>query len=60
MENFFTEGLNKTTKEFEEGKGCNCLPSCTSIAYDAEISQAKFDWKSTFIALESPPSEFPG
>ncbi|EDW17776.1 pickpocket protein 28 [Drosophila mojavensis] len=24
---------------------CNCLPSCTSIAYEAEISQADFDYK---------------
>lgn len=23
---------------------CNCLPSCTSIRYDAETSQAPFDW----------------
>ena len=22
---------------------CDCLPACTSITYDAEISQAKFD-----------------
>ncbi|XP_049547443.1 pickpocket protein 28-like [Anopheles darlingi] len=25
---------------------CNCLPACTSIQYDAEISQADLDWKS--------------
>lgn len=27
-------------------RGCNCLPSCTSIVYDAETSQADFDLKS--------------
>jgi len=43
-------------KEFEQGMAtegenirgqtdCNCLPSCTSIAYEAEISQADFDYK---------------
>lgn len=25
--------------------GCNCLPACTSISYDAEISQADYDVK---------------
>lgn len=24
---------------------CNCLPSCTSITYDVEVSQTKFDWE---------------
>lgn len=23
--------------------GCNCLPACSSILYDAELSFAKFD-----------------
>lgn len=27
---------------------CNCLPSCTSITYDAEISQADFDYVRQF------------
>lgn len=39
---------------------CNCLPSCTSISYDHEISQADFDYKSLFNAFKSPLSEFPG
>lgn len=29
---------------------CNCLPACTSITYDAEISQAKFDAENLFKA----------
>ncbi|ALC43319.1 CG8546 [Drosophila busckii] len=43
-------------QEFQQGQStekinargktdCNCLPSCTSIAYEAEISQADFDYK---------------
>lgn len=62
LEQFYKDGLDeKANKEkFREGLGCNCLPSCTSIAYDAEISQAKFDWKATFRALESAPEEYPG
>ncbi|XP_054267290.1 pickpocket protein 28-like [Macrosteles quadrilineatus] len=34
-----------------EGK-CNCLPSCTSILYDAETSQAPFDYKAVFGAYK--------
>lgn len=36
---------------------CNCLPACTSIRYDAEISQAPFDWnrlKEAFNTTELP------
>lgn len=39
---------------------CKCLPSCTSISYDHEVSQAPFDYKSLFIAFKSPLTEFPG
>lgn len=53
----FMEGLTKTEKK---KKGCNCLPACTSVTYDAEISQASFDWKSLFIAYKNPLDEFPG
>lgn len=42
LEQFFKDGLDKS--RINDGSGCNCLPACTSIAYDAEISQAKFDW----------------
>lgn len=55
-------------KDFKEGlsdiqavrKGCNCLPACTSITYDAELSQAKFDYVSLFNAYKNPLDEFPG
>lgn len=30
-------------------KFCHCLPSCTSLTYDAEILQAKFDKADSFI-----------
>uniref|UniRef100_A0A1B0DLX5 Uncharacterized protein n=1 Tax=Phlebotomus papatasi TaxID=29031 RepID=A0A1B0DLX5_PHLPP len=33
---------------------CNCLPTCTSIAYDAEISQTDMDWDKLFESLEFP------
>ncbi|XP_052756940.1 pickpocket protein 28-like [Galleria mellonella] len=36
---------------------CKCLPACTSIEYEAETSQADYDWKAIFRAyrLEIPP-----
>ncbi|KAG8322511.1 hypothetical protein J6590_020211 [Homalodisca vitripennis] len=40
---------------------CNCLPSCTSIQYDAETSQATFDYKALFGAYrenETDPDVF--
>lgn len=57
LEKDFTEGL---TNMAAVRKGCNCLPACTSITYDAEISQAKFDWVSLFNAYKNPLDEFPG
>lgn len=24
--------------------GCQCMPACSTLQYDAEISQADFDW----------------
>lgn len=52
----FIEGLSD---EKVKG-GCSCLPSCTSITYDAEISQARFDWISLFQAYKNDLNEFPG
>lgn len=55
----FVEGLSDRSKTTPK-KGCNCLPACTSITYDAEISQAKFDHVSLFNAYNTPLDEFPG
>ncbi|KAG4070425.1 hypothetical protein HA402_005657 [Bradysia odoriphaga] len=55
----FAEGLTLEPGA-ERVKACNCLPACTSITYDAEISQAPFDWISLFNAYNSPLDEFPG
>lgn len=32
---------------------CNCLPSCTSISYESEVSQAEYEWKSTVTSINS-------
>ncbi|CAH1099297.1 unnamed protein product [Psylliodes chrysocephalus] len=40
---------------------CDCLPACTSLTYNAEFSQAKFEWKKLFQAYRVNISgEFPG
>lgn len=33
---------------------CNCLPACTSIQYDAEITQTDFDWLKWTQAIKIP------
>ncbi|XP_068142436.1 pickpocket protein 28 [Drosophila tropicalis] len=41
----FMQGLQSSDENTRGHTECNCLPSCTSIAYEAEISQADFDYK---------------
>lgn len=48
-------GVNKLGKT-----ACNCLPSCTSINYDAEISQADYEFTKVFNAYGADLNEFPG
>lgn len=31
---------------------CQCLPACTSIEYEAETSQADYDWAAIFRAYK--------
>lgn len=52
----FINGLSGQSVEL----GCNCLPACTSITYDAEISQAPFDWNEMLAAHNSPTDGFQG
>lgn len=33
---------------------CKCLPACTSIEYEAETSQADYDWKALYRAYRLP------
>lgn len=51
------------TSEFENktGNDCDCLPACTSLTYNAEISQADYNWKRMFHDyLYNYTTEFPG
>ncbi|XP_013148198.1 PREDICTED: sodium channel protein Nach [Papilio polytes] len=35
----------------EVASRCKCLPACTSIEYEAETSQADYDWKALYTAF---------
>lgn len=48
MKSGVTSNKDKNTRNVTD---CNCLPSCTSINYDAEISQAKYDHASVIAAF---------
>lgn len=34
----------------EVSEKCQCLPACTSIEYEAETSQADYDWRAIYRA----------
>lgn len=41
----FKRALETSKGARRSGTECNCLPACTSISYEAEISQADYDVK---------------
>lgn len=43
------EGFSSISDSQWDDTKCNCLPLCTSITYDAEISQANFNAENLFI-----------
>jgi acid-sensing ion channel, other len=54
------QSLESGSGENKFGKTeCYCLPSCTSINYDAEISQANFEYVKVFNAFGADLNEFP-
>ncbi|XP_037031900.1 pickpocket protein 28-like [Bradysia coprophila] len=40
-----------TVETSKKINSCNCLPACTSISYDTEISQSSYEWKNFYKAL---------
>lgn len=49
------------SKDYSNDEGrCNCLPSCTSIKYNAELSHADFNWKEVMMAYKENLSEYLG
>lgn len=63
MRSELSQSLISGSGENKRGKTvCNCLPSCTSINYDAEISQADFEFVKVFDSYQEPTwrEELPG
>lgn len=53
----------ETSSNFIEGKriavpNCNCLPSCTSISYEADISQADYEFETREAVYEIPQDTY--
>lgn len=55
--NFSDEVLKRESDSYEDSDKCNCLPSCTSLVYNTEFSQAYYDWRAVFQALGKNSSE---
>ncbi|XP_071443231.1 pickpocket protein 28-like [Hetaerina americana] len=43
-----------------KNEGCNCLPACTELNYDAETSMGEFDVEKIFEAFNVTESEYTG
>lgn len=52
--------IQQFNNEVENDQTCNCLPACSSLIYNAESSQADFNWPKVFEAFHVNFSEFPG
>ena len=52
IENGLIEGFKNAQTAGTAGNICNCLPACTSITYDARISQAQFESKDLLTAFD--------
>lgn len=53
LENDVEESL---AAEVTSSKKCYCLPSCTSISFDSEVSQTHWDWRKTYHTKEHEES----
>ncbi|KAF5291426.1 hypothetical protein FQR65_LT01737 [Abscondita terminalis] len=57
----FSREVNVGLNKYKNSKdACKCLPSCSSLTYNAESSQADFNWPKVFEAFKVNFSEFPG
>jgi amiloride-sensitive sodium channel len=55
-----THDIEVESSSTKADKMCDCPPSCTSITYDVETSQADFEWQKVFEAFKADINEFPG
>ncbi|XP_054725313.1 pickpocket protein 28 [Anastrepha obliqua] len=58
----FRQGLKESRLEYLGTTECNCLPACTSLIYNTEISQGNFDLDEMLKAANDTSfyEEFPG
>lgn len=54
------EIMLKMQKTQTEGNTCDCLPACISLQYDAETSQAHFNWFRLYNSYRENTSQFDG
>ncbi|KAK9709692.1 Amiloride-sensitive sodium channel [Popillia japonica] len=55
-----TDAQLKMVSDTSGNFSCDCLPACTTLTYNAETSQAEFNWRDMLIAFNADPDEFPG
>ncbi|KAJ8937721.1 hypothetical protein NQ314_011741 [Rhamnusium bicolor] len=62
LERDVESGISSAKSEGEGAgdSGCDCLPGCTSLTYNAESTQAEYNWKKMFEATRRNLSEYPG
>ncbi|XP_073848490.1 pickpocket protein 28-like [Musca autumnalis] len=53
----FKEGLENA--EEASGGGCNCLPGCTSLEYETEISEGYYEWLKIMQAYAVYDADYP-
>ncbi|XP_063832891.1 pickpocket protein 28-like isoform X1 [Ostrinia nubilalis] len=51
------EGNDTLPAARQRATQCHCLPACNSIEYDAEMSQADYDWRAIYQAYDYPVPE---
>lgn len=60
VESGIGQSMENTESSNNSLVNCDCLPACTSLVYNAETSQAEYNWQKVFQAYKVNFSEFPG
>lgn len=59
-ESLESESTADVGTEMRGKTACYCLPACTSLNYDTEISQADYEYEKVFEAYGADMKELPG
>ncbi|KAL3273909.1 hypothetical protein HHI36_015336 [Cryptolaemus montrouzieri] len=58
------EGISNQKREDQRSDkaviDCDCLPGCTTLSYNAELSQSDLDWQRVFRSRGVNPNKYPG